>query len=85
VGHGAESSDGHGFNNRLHPKDIDEDKVIDLPAMQGDAIIFHDLLYHASYPNISGADRWALISTYKDGNQEDPEYNWASAAFTVTS
>ncbi len=85
VSHGAESSDGHGFNNRLHQEDIDEHMVIDLPAKQGDAIIFHDLLYHASYPNISGADRWALISTYKDGTQEDPEYAWASAAFTVTS
>lgn len=83
--HGADSSDGNGFSNRLHQKDIDEAKVIDLPAKQGDAIIFHDLLYHSSYPNISGADRWALISTYKDGRQADPDYSWASAAFTVSS
>ncbi|NOU88695.1 hypothetical protein GC102_23515 [Paenibacillus sp. LMG 31460] len=82
--HGADSSDGLGFVNRLHQEDIDKDLVIDLPAKQGDAIIFHDLLYHASYPNISGADRWALISTYKDGTQEDPEYKWASAAFIVS-
>lgn len=48
-------------------------------------LLFHDLLYHASYPNTSGEDRWALISTYKDGTKEDPEYKWASSAFTVTS
>jgi ectoine hydroxylase-related dioxygenase (phytanoyl-CoA dioxygenase family) len=81
--HGADASDGHGFDNRVNASDIDESQVVDLDASLGDAIIFHDLLLHASYPNISGKERWAIISTYKDGTQEDPDYDWATAAFTV--
>ncbi|MCD9024923.1 phytanoyl-CoA dioxygenase family protein [Cohnella silvisoli] len=83
VSHGAEATDGNGFVNRIRTEDLDSSKIIDLEASQGDAIIFHDLLFHASYPNVSGKDRWALISTYKDGTQEDPEYEWAGAAFSV--
>lgn len=84
VHHGGDASDGLGFDNRLDKTDFDETKVIDLPASRGDAIIFHDLLFHSSYRNVSGNDRWALISTYKDGAQDDPEYSWASAAFDVS-
>jgi len=58
--------------------------VVDMPVSRGDVIIFHDLLYHASYPNTSGRDRWALISTYKDGTKEDPAYSWAGAAFKLS-
>lgn len=81
--HGGDASDGLGFTNRLGDEDIAGQDIVDLAAARGDAIIFHDLLYHASYPNSSGKDRWALISTYKDGTQEDPEYPWAKAAFQV--
>ncbi|CAG7614427.1 phytanoyl-CoA dioxygenase family protein [Paenibacillus allorhizosphaerae] len=81
--HGGDASDGLGFKNRLEEQDLDGQPIVDLLASRGDAIIFHDLLYHASYPNISGQDRWALISTYKDGTQEDPEYPWAKAVFRV--
>ncbi|MFD0716033.1 phytanoyl-CoA dioxygenase family protein [Paenibacillus sp. GCM10027626] len=84
VRHSGDTSDGLGFGNRLSQDNIDESQVVDLAASQGDAIIFHDFLFHASYPNTSGKDRWALISTYKDGAQEDPAYSWAIAAFTVT-
>lgn len=83
VRHDGDASDGLGFQNRLGDADINEQDIVDLAASRGDAIIFHDLLYHASYPNRSGKDRWALISTYKDGTQEDPEYKWATAAFQV--
>ncbi|WP_165822465.1 phytanoyl-CoA dioxygenase family protein [Paenibacillus montanisoli] len=72
-----------GFSNRLKDEDIKPETIVDLTASRGDAIIFHDLLFHASYPNRSGKDRWALISTYKDGNLEDPDYAWAKAAFRV--
>jgi ectoine hydroxylase-related dioxygenase (phytanoyl-CoA dioxygenase family) len=82
--HGGDSSDGLGFINRLEERDIAGLQVADLSAKRGDAIIFHDLLYHASHPNTTGADRWALISTYKDGTQPDPEYAWAGAAFRVS-
>jgi ectoine hydroxylase-related dioxygenase (phytanoyl-CoA dioxygenase family) len=83
VSHGGDASDGLGFKNRLDSCDLEGRDIIDLIASRGDAIIFHDLLYHSSYPNRSGQDRWALISTYKDGTQEDPEYSWAKAAFKV--
>jgi ectoine hydroxylase-related dioxygenase (phytanoyl-CoA dioxygenase family) len=85
VNHGGQSSDGLGFDNRLRHNDVDPTKIVDLPASQGDAILFSDLLFHSSYPNTSGKDRWALISTYKDGYQEDKDYGWAEGAFTVSS
>ncbi|UVI28262.1 phytanoyl-CoA dioxygenase family protein [Paenibacillus spongiae] len=84
VSHGGDASDGLGFDNRLGRDEIDESQVADLHATKGDAIIFHDLLFHSSYRNTSGHDRWALISTYKDGTLEDPDYPWALAAFTVS-
>lgn len=83
VNHDGKASDNLGFTNRLDEKEIDQSQVVDLPASKGDAIVFHDLLLHASYPNTSGADRWALISTYKDGTQPDPDYPWAKAAFAL--
>jgi hypothetical protein len=78
----VEDSD-HGFVYRLREEDIDPSAVVDFEAEAGDALIFHDLLYHASYPNTSGSDRWALISTYKDGHQPDPEYSWMQAPFVL--
>jgi ectoine hydroxylase-related dioxygenase (phytanoyl-CoA dioxygenase family) len=47
-------------------------------------VVFHDLLLHASFPNTSGADRWALISTYRDAAAPDQDYDWAKAAFVVS-
>ncbi len=81
--HGEGDSDGNGFSNRLKEDTIDQSQIIDLPASRGTAIIFHDLLFHSSYPNLSGKDLLALISIYKDGTQEDPAYAWASAAFAI--
>lgn len=75
--------DGNGFVNRLTSESVDSARIVDLPAKRGTAIVFHDLLFHSSYPNESGADRVALISTYKDGTQDDPDYPWAVAAFTL--
>jgi len=83
VSHDGQATDDLGFVHRLDEKDIDPARIVDLPASKGDAIVFHDLLLHASYPNTSGADRWALISTYKDGTQPDPDYSWAKAAFAL--
>lgn len=82
VEHGGKT-DGNGFNSRLTADFIDPAKVVDVPAKRGTAIVFHDLLFHSSYPNKTGNDRAALISTYKDGTQPDPEYAWAKAAFTL--
>ncbi|MDF2649737.1 MAG: hypothetical protein K0Q73_5542 [Paenibacillus sp.] len=81
--HGEEHNDDNGFSSRLKEEEIDQSSIIDLPAARGTAIIFHDLLFHSSYPNLSGQDRVALISTYKDGSQEDPDFAWAKAAFAI--
>lgn len=76
IQHDDHSSAVEGFVNRINDSMIDESKVLTMEAKAGTAIIFHDLLFHASYQNTSGKDRWALISTYKDGNEPDPEYGW---------
>lgn len=81
--HDGDTSDGLGFGHRVDPDAIDEAKAVAVPLEAGGAVVFHDLLLHASYPNVSGKDRWALISTYKDSLRPDPEYPWAVAGFSV--
>lgn len=83
VEHGGQDAEGVGFNNRLREGALDESKMLDLPAKAGTAVLFHDLLLHASYPNTTGKDRWALIPTYRDLSQDDFDYGFATAAFTV--
>ncbi len=81
--HAGDASDGKGFGNRIRPEDIDENKAITVELSAGSALFFHDLTLHASHQNTSGADRWALISTYRDAMAEDPEYSFAVAAEVV--
>ena len=80
--HGGEG-DGHGFVNRLADGAVDESKAVTVPVAAGGAAFFHDLALHASLPNTSGRDRWALISTYRDASADDYEYDYATAAFMV--
>lgn len=81
--HGEGDFDGNGFSIRLDEADINAEHIVDLPVLRGTAVIFHDLLLHSSHKNSSGKDRLALISTFKDGTQEDPEYSWAKGAFPL--
>jgi ectoine hydroxylase-related dioxygenase (phytanoyl-CoA dioxygenase family) len=74
---------GEGFGLRLRPEDVDESDAVTVPAAPGDAILFHDLTLHASYPNRSGRDRWALISTYRSAAESDRQYPWSVAAEVV--
>lgn len=60
------------FGNQMRPEDVDESKAVVAEVPAGTAILFHDLLLHASFPNTSGRDRWALISTYRDASVPDP-------------
>ncbi|WP_135548912.1 phytanoyl-CoA dioxygenase family protein [Paenibacillus cymbidii] len=78
VSHAKHADSREGFSSRLQQEDIDESKAVAIPAKVGTAVIFHDLTIHASYPNVSGKDRWALISTYKDAAQPDPDFAWAN-------
>ncbi len=71
--HDGAADDGTGFDNRLDPRAVDESRAVALPAPAGTAVMFHDLLLHASFPNATGEDRWALISTYRDAAVSDPD------------
>jgi phytanoyl-CoA hydroxylase len=74
---------GEGFGLRLRPGEVDESQAVAVPAAPGDAVLFHDLTLHASFPNRSGRDRWALISTYRSASEPDLAYDWAVAAEVV--
>ena len=83
VAHTGSDKEGVGFVNRLRPEDVDEKSVVVTPARRGTAVFFHDLTLHSSFPNTSGKDRWALISTYRDASKDDLFYDFAKAAFMV--
>lgn len=81
--HDGTTEDGNGFGHRLRPGAVDEQLARVVPCAVGDAVIFSDLTLHASCPNTSGKDRWALISTYRSASEPDMEYGWAVAAEIV--
>ncbi len=83
VTHDGSAADGKGFDHRVRPDQIDESKAVVVPARAGTAVFFHDLTLHASFPNASGQDRWAFISTYRDASVLDTSHTWAKAAFMV--
>ena len=78
--HDGDASDGNGFGNRLQPGAVDENRAVTAEIAAGGAVFFHDLTLHASHPNISGAERWVWIPTYRDAKAEDTDYPWAVAA-----
>jgi phytanoyl-CoA hydroxylase len=71
------------FVHRLAPGAVDESRAVVVPCAPGDAVFFHDQTLHASFPNTSGADRWALISTYRSASEPDIDYEWSVAARVV--
>lgn len=79
VNHDGHADDGLGFGNRLDPAAVDEAQVVTAPLEAGGAVFFHDLTLHASHQNQSGKDRWALISTYRDAQAQEPPYEFAAA------
>ncbi|HLV79867.1 MAG TPA: phytanoyl-CoA dioxygenase family protein [Chthonomonadaceae bacterium] len=76
---------GEGFGHRLRSDAVDESRAAILPAVPGDAIYFHDLTLHASFPNTTGQDRWAFITTYRSAAEPDLDYGWAVARQIVRS
>lgn len=74
---------GEGFGHRVDEGSIDPSLVVTAPVPTGGAVIFHDLTLHASYPNTTGRDRWALISTFKDALADDLDYPAMTAAAVV--
>ena len=83
VAHDGDASDGKGFGYRLADGAVDESRAVTVMCEPGDAVLFHDLTLHASFPNTTGKARWALISTYRSAAEPDLEYDWASAAHVV--
>lgn len=83
VQHTGKAGEGEGFGHRLDPNAVDESRAAVVPCGPGDAVIFHDLTLHASFPNTSGQDRWALISTYRSASEPDLQYSWSVAAEVV--
>lgn len=64
------------FSERFNEETIANYKKVDLRVKRGDAVIFHDLAAHASYPNTLGTDRWSFISTYRSGAIRDEATVW---------
>jgi ectoine hydroxylase-related dioxygenase (phytanoyl-CoA dioxygenase family) len=81
--HDGVDEEGVGFGHRLSPDAVDESLAVIAPCEPGDAILFHDMTLHSSFPNSTGQDRWALISTYRSVSEPDKEYEWAVAAEIV--
>jgi phytanoyl-CoA hydroxylase len=82
--HDGHDAEGIGFGNRLRPGAVDERQAVTCAVASGTAVVFHDLALHASFPNRSGADRWSVISTYRDVAQDDLEYDDIRGAFLVS-
>jgi len=79
CGHHA-GGDNHGF---AHRAEVDERRAEDAVLAAGDALLFHDLLLHASHPCQAGRSRIALIPTYRvrgivdDSHLAKPDGLWA--------
>lgn len=65
------SDAGGDFKSRIDDSQIDESQVVVCEIPRGTLVIFSDALLHASTPNTSGQDRYAIISTYHE--TRDPE------------
>ncbi len=74
------AGDGLGFAHRAQ---VDESGAEDAVLAAGDALLFHDLLLHASHPCQAGRSRIALIPTYRvrgmvdDSHLARPDGLWA--------
>ncbi|MCL4863447.1 MAG: phytanoyl-CoA dioxygenase family protein [Caldilineaceae bacterium] len=68
-----------GFVHRLTDEQVADLPVETVPVPRGGAIFFHDLLLHASCPNINGQDRWSVIPTFRDASLRDSSPVWRTA------
>jgi hypothetical protein len=67
------------FTFRITERDLEGWPVATIEVRRGDAVFFHDLAVHSSYPNTAGTDRWSLISTYRDASVLDSATVWKTA------
>ncbi len=75
--HEAHEGSDRGFAFRL--PEPDPAVVRDVPLHGGDAVLFHDLLWHASHPPAPGRRRVALIPTYRPLGVVDSSTVWNRA------
>jgi phytanoyl-CoA hydroxylase len=75
----ARVDEGNGFNLRVPDEVLHGLPVVTAEVKRGDAIFFHDLTLHSSCENSSGADRWSLISTYRESSVHDDSNVWQSS------
>lgn len=71
-----EVEDVKGFVRRITDDQVAGMPIVTAPVPRGAGIFFHDLLLHASCPNINGADRWSVIPTYRDAATADSSTVW---------
>jgi hypothetical protein len=71
--------EGNGFVLRVPEEALRGQPVVTVALKRGDVVCFHDLALHASHENSSGADRWSLITTYRDASIKDESDVWKSA------
>lgn len=83
LNHEGGNPDDIAFQQRLRPGEVDESLAVTAAVGAGGAVFFHDLALHSSYPNRTGADRWAWIGTYRDATADDQQYSWAVAREVV--
>jgi hypothetical protein len=79
--HGALLSHGPGgerdrFVNRVEPAGLGA--AVDVELRAGQAVLFHDLLLHASHPGTRGQARRSLIATYRACASEAEDF-WAAS------
>ena len=67
------------FNQRTDEKEIEGLPVDSLVVERGGVVFFHDRTLHAAHENISGADRFSFISTYRDASIKDKSTVWESS------
>jgi ectoine hydroxylase-related dioxygenase (phytanoyl-CoA dioxygenase family) len=61
------------FRNRVDETAIPTEDVVVVEVPRGTLVVFSDALLHASTPNVSGQDRYAIISTYHETQEPETE------------
>lgn len=62
---------GNAFVNRIEDKELEGLPVTVGEVKRGDAVFFSDLAVHSSFPNTVKADRFSMISTYRNAAVKD--------------
>jgi len=64
------------FGNRSDVKELEGLPMVDAIMNRGDVLFFSDRTVHSSHPNTIREDRWAFISTYRNGAIRDDSRVW---------